>query len=202
MKVVNEDGASVTTKVAVKQLHYMSVTPRLKQLYLSEETVKQMRWHKEGKRDSEDLDIMSHPVDSKAWEALDCSNPEFAWDPWSVRLGLSTLGFQPHSTNSSLYSCWLVFVMPYNLPPNKCLKQAFIFLDIVIPGPKVPKKQINIFLHPLMEDLKELWQGIDAYDSHLWSIQDYLEYGKFVGWCVHGRLNYPICMDDSNAFRL
>jgi hypothetical protein len=64
-----------------------------------------------------------------------------------------------------------------------------------------------------MEELKELWQGVDAYDSHLkcrfnlhaaylWSIPDYLAYGKFAGWCVHGRLNYPICIDDSNAFGL
>jgi hypothetical protein len=43
MKVVNKDGASITTKVAVKQLCYMSITPRLKWLYLSEETAKQMR---------------------------------------------------------------------------------------------------------------------------------------------------------------
>jgi hypothetical protein len=38
VKVVNEDGASVTIKVVVKQLHYMPVTPRLKRLYISEET--------------------------------------------------------------------------------------------------------------------------------------------------------------------
>jgi hypothetical protein len=43
MKVVNEDGASLTIEVAVKQLHYMLVTPRIKRLYLSEETAKQMR---------------------------------------------------------------------------------------------------------------------------------------------------------------
>jgi hypothetical protein len=55
--------------------------------------------------------------------------------------------------------------MPYNLPPDKCLKQGFIFLALVIPGPKEPKQQINIFLHLLMEELKELWQGVDAYDS-------------------------------------
>jgi hypothetical protein len=36
VKVVNENGASITTKVAVKQLCYMPITPRLKQLYLSE----------------------------------------------------------------------------------------------------------------------------------------------------------------------
>jgi hypothetical protein len=103
--------------------------------------------------------------------------------------------------------------MPYNLPPNKCLKEWSIFLTLVILGPKEPKKQINIFLCPLMEGLKELWQGVDAYDNHLkcrfnscdaylWSIHDYLAYGKFVGWCVHGQLNCPVCMDDPDAFRL
>jgi hypothetical protein len=46
VKVVNEDGASITTKVVVKQLRYMSITPMLKWLYLSEETAKQMKWHK------------------------------------------------------------------------------------------------------------------------------------------------------------
>jgi hypothetical protein len=52
-----------------------------------------MRWHKEGKRDSEDSDIMSHPADGEAWQTLDCFDPEFARDPKSIRLGLSTDGF-------------------------------------------------------------------------------------------------------------
>jgi hypothetical protein len=151
--------------------------------------MKQMRWHKKGKRDSKDPDIILHPADSGAWEALDYFDPEFARDPRSVRLDLSMDGFQPHSTNSSPYSCWPVFVMSYNLPPNKCVKQGFIFLALIIPGPKEPKKQMNICLHSLMEELKGLWQGVDAYDSHLkcrfnlhaaylWSIHDYLAYGK------------------------
>jgi hypothetical protein len=130
VKVVNEDGASITTKVVMKQLHYMHVTPRLKLLYLSEEIVKQMRWHKERKRDSEDPDIMSHPADNEAWEALDHFHPEFAWGPSSVRIGLSTGGFQPHSEASILYSCWPVFIMPHNL------KKGFIFLALVILSPK------------------------------------------------------------------
>jgi hypothetical protein len=121
----------------------------------------------QGKHDSKDHDIMSHPADTKAWEALYRFDPEFAIDPRSVRLGLSTDGFQPHSKASSLYSCWLVFVMPYNLPPNKCLKQGFVFLALVILGPKEPRKQMNLFLRPLMEEMKELWQRVDAYDSHV-----------------------------------
>jgi hypothetical protein len=62
--VINEDGASVTTEVAVKQLHYIPITPRLKWLFLCEEMAQQMRWHKEGIRDSEDTKIMSHLVDA------------------------------------------------------------------------------------------------------------------------------------------
>jgi hypothetical protein len=213
VKIINEDRASVTTKVVVKQFCYIPITPRLKRLFLCEETTQQMRWHKEGICDSEDVDIMLYPADVEAWHALDRFNPEFAWDVRSVCLGLSTDGFQPYSSDSTPYSFWLVFVMPYNLPPNKCLKEEFIFLALVIPGPKEPKKQMNIFLCPVMEELKELWQGVDACDSHLkcsfnlWaaylcSIHDYLAYGKFVGWCVHSQLNYPVCMDESDAFKL
>jgi hypothetical protein len=66
VKVVNEDGASVTTKVVVKQLRYMPITLRLKWLYLSEEIAKQLRRHKEGKCDSEDPYIMSHPANTEA----------------------------------------------------------------------------------------------------------------------------------------
>jgi hypothetical protein len=167
IKVRNEDVVSVTTKVVTKQLRYIPITSRLKRLFLSEETAKQMRWHHEGKRESEDPDIMSHPADSEAWQTLDHFDPEFVRDPRSVRLGLLTDGFQSHSTDSHPYSCWPVFVIPYNLPPNKCLKERFIFLALVISGPKEPKKQMNIFLQPLFEELKNLWPGVDAYDSHL-----------------------------------
>jgi hypothetical protein len=72
---------------------------------------------------------------------------------------------------------------------------------------------MNVFLPLLLEEMKELLQGVDAYDSHLkyrlnlcvgylWSIHDYLAYDKFTGWCVHNQLNCPISMDDTDAFRL
>jgi hypothetical protein len=167
VKMRNEDSVSVTTKVTTKQLRYIPIMPRLKRLFLSKETAKQMKWHHEGKHESEDPDIMSCPVDSEAWLTLDHFDPEFARDPRSVRLGLLTDGFQPHNTDSHPYSCWPVFVMPYNLPPDKCFKEGFIFLALVISGPKELKKQMNIFLQPLFEELKNLWSGVDAYDSHL-----------------------------------
>jgi hypothetical protein len=104
VKVTNEDGANVTTKVVVKQLHYIPITPRLKRLFLCEEMVQQMRWHKEGIRDSEVLDIMSHPANVEAWHALNCFDPEFARDPRSVCLGLSMDDFHPYNSDSTTHS--------------------------------------------------------------------------------------------------
>jgi hypothetical protein len=46
-------------------------------------------------------------------------------------------------------------MMLYNLPPNKYLMDGFIFLALVILSPKELKEQMNIFLHPLMEELKK-----------------------------------------------
>jgi hypothetical protein len=73
--------------------------------------------------------------------------------------------------------------------------------------------KINVFMQPLIEELKVLWQGVEAYDSHLkhsftlravylCSIHDLLAYDIFSGWCVHDSLRCPICMGDSQAYRL
>jgi hypothetical protein len=161
-----------------------------------------MLWHKEGDRESQDLDIVMHPSDGDAWKALDHFDPEFARDARSVRLGLSTDGFTPYDNNSTSYSCWPVFIMSYNPPPNKCMKEGFIFLSLIIPGPKHPGKKMNVFMQSLIEEFKELWVGVKAYDSHrkreftlcvvyLWSIHDLPTYGIWSGWCVHGRLCCP-----------
>jgi hypothetical protein len=101
MKVVNEDRDSISTKVVIKNICCIPIMPGLKWMFLLEEIAKQMKWHKDGKCDSEDFDIMSHPRDGDAWQALDRFDPEFARRPGSVRLGLLTTGFDPYSTGSS-----------------------------------------------------------------------------------------------------
>jgi hypothetical protein len=96
----------------------MPITPRLERLFLTPETAKLMLWHKEGDGESQDPDIMMHPSDGDAWKALDRFDPEFARDARSVRLGLSTDGFTPYNNSSTSYSCWPVFIVPYNLLPT------------------------------------------------------------------------------------
>jgi hypothetical protein len=56
--------------------------------------MKRMRWHKEGKHDSEDSDNSSHPADGEAWQALDYFDLEFARGP-----GVSVLGCRQMVSN-------------------------------------------------------------------------------------------------------
>jgi hypothetical protein len=161
-EVVNEDGEKVMTKIAHKQLCYMPLTPRMKRLFISKKTTRHMRWHKEGVRENDQ--VMVHPSDSEAWKALDDFNSDFTKDAWNVCIRLVTDGFSSYNTSASSYTCWPVFAIPYNLPPALCMKYEYMFLCLIIPGPDHPRSHINVMLKPLIEELKQLWQGVKAYD--------------------------------------
>jgi hypothetical protein len=64
-----------------------------------------------------------------------------------------------------------------------------------------------------IEELKQLWVRVEAHDCHkkqkfnlrvayLWSIHDFLAYGVFSRWCIHGNLTCSICGKDTDCFRL
>jgi hypothetical protein len=121
------------------------------------------------------------------------------WLVWSsLSCRVLTSGFELGTYASS---CIRILIGSHSPPSGRLLLSfSFIFLALVILGAKEWRKQMNIFLRPLMEELKALWLGVDAYDNHLkcqfnlraaylWSIHDYLAYGKYIGWCVHGQLN-------------
>jgi hypothetical protein len=44
------------------------------------------------------------------------------------------------------------------------MKYESIFLCLIIPGSDHPGKKLNVMLKPLIEELKELWKGVEAYD--------------------------------------
>jgi hypothetical protein len=122
-----------------------------------------MQWHKDGER--ENKEVMVHSSDLDAWKALDNFDPEFARDVRNVRIGLTTDGLTPFSDNATSYSCWPMFVVPYNLPHSLCMKYEFMFLYLIVPGVDHPRAKNNVMLKPLFDELKELWNGDEAYDS-------------------------------------
>jgi hypothetical protein len=162
VEVINEDGETVTMKTAHKQLRYMPLMPQMKRLFISKKKARHMRWHKEGVH--ENNQVMVHPSDIEAWKALDDFNPNFTSDVRNVHIGLATDGFTLYNMSASLYSCFPVFAILYNLPPALCMKYEYMFLCLIIPEPDHPRPSINVMLKPLIEELKQLWQGVEAYD--------------------------------------
>ncbi|GJX95823.1 reverse transcriptase domain-containing protein [Tanacetum coccineum] len=99
---------------------------------------------------------MQHPVDGRAWKNFDTKYPNFAKEPRNVRLGLAADGFNPFGNLSQAYSMWPVILTTYNLPPWLCMKESSFMLTLLIPGPKSPGKDIDVYLRPLIDDLKVL----------------------------------------------
>ena len=77
-----------------------------------------------------------------------------------------------------------MIVTPYNLPPEMCMSKPYMFLSCLIPGPSNPKASIDVYLEPLIDDLKKLWVGILTYDVSrkqnfmmraclMWTISDF-----------------------------
>ncbi|XP_073058473.1 uncharacterized protein [Primulina eburnea] len=191
--------------VPEKVLRYFPVIPRFKRMFKSEEMAEDLIWHSNHK--SQDH-MMRHPVDSVAWDTINHKWPTFASDPRNLRLGLATDGFNPFGDLSSRYSCWPVILVNYNLPPLKCMSKENLMLTLLIPGPKQPGNDIDVYLEPLVEDLKELWDiGVEAFDAFsksmfnlkailMWTINDFPAYGNLAGCATKGKFGCPICGED------
>ncbi|GKB88719.1 CACTA transposable element, partial [Tanacetum coccineum] len=148
------------------------------------EISKHMTWHATGKCNEDGK--MGHPVDGKAWKEFDKNNVDFAKEPRNVRLGLAADGFNPFGNLSQSYSMWSVILTSYNTLPWICMKESSFMLTLLIPGPKSPGKYIDVYLKPLVEELKNLWKkpGVKTLDVAantkftmramlLWTINDF-----------------------------
>ncbi|XP_050222432.1 uncharacterized protein LOC126672521 [Mercurialis annua] len=119
-----------------------------------------------------------------------------------------------HPAFGQNYSSWPVILTPYNLPPGMCLKDEFMFLIVIVPGPRNPKHQMDIFLQPLIAELNQLLEfGVQTFDVHrrqnfqmkaalMWAINDFPAYSMLSGWSTSGRLACPHCMENKDAFTL
>jgi hypothetical protein len=151
------------SKIPKSNLQYLPFIKRIQQLYMSEETAKQMMWHKKGTRI--DKGKMGHLSDGKAWKNFDEKYPNKAADARNVRIMIATDGFNPYGMSTANYSCWPVFVIPLNLPPGVLMTRKTMFLSLIIPGPNYPGKNLSIYMQPIVDDLDHSWHhGTLTYD--------------------------------------
>ncbi|CAM8996507.1 unnamed protein product [Rhodiola kirilowii] len=200
------------SKVPKKTLKYFPLTPRLQRLFMSPDIACQMRWH--ASRIVDDPEYIRHPADCESWQLFDKEYPEFSSEIRNVRLGLATDGFNPFGSSGLSHSTWPVIVIPYNLPPHMCMRKEFNILCMLISGPKSPGKCLSVFMRPLIDELKVLWnEGVRTFDRRdrssfimkaavISTISDFLGLGMLGGLKTKGYKACPLCLDDIDAIHL
>ncbi|XP_058766672.1 uncharacterized protein LOC131640279 [Vicia villosa] len=194
-----------TKRPPAKVLWYLPIIPRFKRLFTNENDAKNLRWHVDKRVCDGQL---RHPADSLQWKKIDALYPDFGNEPRNLRLGLATDGMNPYGNLSSNRTSWHVLLVIYNLSPSICMKRKYVLLSMMISGPKQPGNDIDVYLKPLIEDLKILWQGIDVFDGYsqenfkmramlFCTINDFPAYGNLSGYSVKGHKACPICEENT-----
>ncbi|CAK8561187.1 unnamed protein product [Lathyrus sativus] len=198
-------------KIPAKVLRYFPLKPRLQRLFLSSKTTEDMRWHA---TDANNDGMLRHPRDSEAWKKFDLTHTWYSSDPRNVRVALASDGFNPFGVMNTNNSIWPVIFIPYNTPPWVCMKHTSFIMSMIIPGKEAPGNNIEVYLQPLVKELKELWtNGVDTYDSFkkdmfklhanlMWTISDFLGMGALSGWNTYTGLSCPSCNFQTTPLRL
>ncbi|XP_026384558.1 uncharacterized protein LOC113280117 [Papaver somniferum] len=198
-------------KIPEKKLRYFNLKPRLQKLFMSPQPATDMRYHAEERIND---GLLRHPADAKTWKNFDKRHPTFAADPRNVRLALASDGMNPYGNMMNPHSTWPVVLIIYNLPPWEVMQEQNFILSMIISGPKSPGNDIDVYLQPLIEELKELWYvGVTTYDASkkeyfqlraalLGTINDFPALAMLSGWSTKGSLACPCCGSDPCSTRL
>ncbi|XP_022007680.1 uncharacterized protein LOC110906932 [Helianthus annuus] len=197
-----------------KVMWYLPIIPRLKRLFSNEKEAKLLCWHsderiKDGK--------LRHVADSPQWRNINRKYPEFGNEVRNIRFGLSSDGFNPFGNASSGHSTWPVLLCIYNLPPWFCMKRKYIMMSLLIQGPKQPGNNIDVYMSPLIDDLKTLWEsGVNVYDAYkkeyfdlramiFCTISDFPAYANLSGYSTKEKQYTwdteacPVCEDETSS---
>ena len=89
------------------------------------------------------------------------------------------------------------------------MTEPFMMMSLLIPKRNSPSKDIDVYLRPLIDELKDLWEnGVRTYDAYkkeyfqmhvvvLWTINDFPAYEDLSGWSTKGYLACSVCNDDA-----
>nr|AAT38101.1 putative TNP2 transposon protein [Oryza sativa Japonica Group]AAV31397.1 putative polyprotein [Oryza sativa Japonica Group] len=203
------DGQLTKKRIPAKVMWYFPIIPRLRRLFRNKKNARMMRWHAEERQQD---GMLRHPADGSQWRNIDRKFKDFEKDAQNIRFGLSTDDMNPFGEMSSGHSTWPVTMCIYNLPPWLCMKRKYIMMPIIIQGPKQPGNDIDVYLRPLVEDLKLLWkkEGVPVWDEDkqeefnlrallFVTINDWLALSKLSGQSNKGYKACTHCMDETES---
>ncbi|KAA0056379.1 hypothetical protein E6C27_scaffold186G001230 [Cucumis melo var. makuwa] len=91
------------------------------------------------------------------------------------------------------------------------MKESNFFMSLLVPRPKSPGKELDVYLQPLIDELKELWNnGVRTFDCTdeeyfrlhaclLWTINDFPAYSDLSGWSMKGYQACLTCKEDTSS---
>ncbi|KAL0420278.1 UNVERIFIED_CONTAM: hypothetical protein Slati_3050700 [Sesamum latifolium] len=123
------------------------------------------------------------------------------------------------SSHSCEYMTWHTKCVEDETMTHPAHGEAWVHFDTTHPQfssePRnIPGKNLDIFLRPLIDELKTLWtKGIQTYDACkkenfqmratlLWTITDFPANAMVLGWSTHGLMACPYCMEFTKSFSL
>ena len=82
----------------------------------------------------------------------------------------------------------------------------YIFSTCIIPEPINPKNKTDVYLRPLIDELKMQWDGVQTYDismrqnfviraALMLTVKDFPTLRMLSGWSTYGVLSCAVCME-------
>jgi phage FluMu protein Com len=140
-------------KVPVLVMWYLPVTDRLRRIFLNPKEAMLMTWWDDERK--VDDDVIAHPTNGSKWKDFDENNKLFSSDPRSVRFALSTDGMNPFNERMTDHNTWPVILTMYNIPMWLCQKRKYLFLTVLVSGPKQLGIDIDLFLELVMQEFEK-----------------------------------------------
>ena len=159
----SDEETSNTLKVPFKRYLHIPLAPRLEYQYHSPRRAHTLQ--------SYCRPYYDHPIDRSFdpindwWSGSrykDLRRQGFFSQPTDIAFAIHYDGVQ--AINRSSHSVSPVILIMYNLPPTTRYQRSNILLSHLIPGPDEPKN-LSSFLRPLVDELIELGNGIQVFDS-------------------------------------
>ena len=109
-------------------------------------------------------------------------------------------GINPYSLQNTNYYVFPVVVINNNIPPWLSVKNEHLMLALIVPG-RIQVKDMDVYLQPLVDELKELWEGIHVYDVSrpITTEKSFMLYGI----CAYTTHDYPglgVCFGNLHVY--
>jgi hypothetical protein len=188
LEVNSGDGQKKQLLNPTRVLRHLPFLLRIQRLFMTEESAKQMTWHKDGKRYNPGK--MVHPSDAEAWTYFNDKHHDKVAEARNVRVALAIDEFNPYGMMAAPYTCWLVFVNPLNLSPGIYFQRHNVFLSLIIPGH--PRSNMGVFMEPVIGELIYAWEKGYGHTTELQKQASKYMFGTTIPCMTSWRMGYSL----------